>query len=50
MKKDEINDIVNKYLQFEEWCVRNGVDPDSDLDKYDEQYKIWLEKMEKDSQ
>jgi hypothetical protein len=45
MNKNQINQIVNEYLKFEKRCEEQGI-TDSE-DKYDEQYRIWLEQMEK---
>ena len=50
MNKNQINTVVNEYLKFEKWCENNNLKTElrEDLDKYDEQYRIWLERMEKE--
>ena len=47
MNKNQINTVVNEYLKFEKWCEDNNINT-SDLDKYDEHYRLWLERMEKE--
>jgi len=38
--KARVNDIVNKYLRWEEYCEREGISEDNDME-----YGKWLNKI-----